>query len=107
MRKKADQEEELAPCLLPTQQKLTELQTGKKSLEGQVETLRTAKEEAEKPEKEAKDQHQKRWEGRPQRGRKSRAPETRPSPCVCFSCPTCLVIFRCALAIGFGGPSQE
>ncbi|XP_036315638.1 glucosidase 2 subunit beta isoform X1 [Pipistrellus kuhlii] len=44
------------------QQKLTELQTGKKSLEGQVEMLRTAKEEAEKPEKEAKDRHQKLWE---------------------------------------------
>uniref|UniRef100_G1PUB8 Glucosidase 2 subunit beta n=1 Tax=Myotis lucifugus TaxID=59463 RepID=G1PUB8_MYOLU len=44
------------------QQKLTELQTGKKSLEDQVEMLRTVKEEAEKPEKEAKDQHQKLWE---------------------------------------------
>lgn len=63
MRKKVEQKEELAPCLLPTQQKLTELQTGKKSLEDQVETLRTVKEEAEKPEKEAKDQHRKLWEG--------------------------------------------
>uniref|UniRef100_A0A8C9AFJ8 Glucosidase 2 subunit beta n=1 Tax=Prolemur simus TaxID=1328070 RepID=A0A8C9AFJ8_PROSS len=44
------------------QQKLIELQTGKKSLEDQVEMLRTVKEEAEKPEKEAKEQHQKMWE---------------------------------------------
>lgn len=54
---------ELAPCLLPTQQKLAELQAGKKSLEDQVEMLRIVKEEAEKLEKEAKDQHQKLWEG--------------------------------------------
>ncbi|KAK1342740.1 hypothetical protein QTO34_015506 [Cnephaeus nilssonii] len=33
-----------------------------KSLEDQVEVLRTVKEEAEKPEKEAKDRHQKLWE---------------------------------------------
>ncbi|ELK17813.1 Glucosidase 2 subunit beta [Pteropus alecto] len=44
------------------QQKLAELQAGKKSLEDQVEMLRVVKEEAEKPEKEAKDQHQKLWE---------------------------------------------
>uniref|UniRef100_A0A8C9B7L3 Glucosidase 2 subunit beta n=1 Tax=Phocoena sinus TaxID=42100 RepID=A0A8C9B7L3_PHOSS len=44
------------------QKKLTELQAGKKSLEDQVELLRTLKEEAEKPEKEAKDQHRKLWE---------------------------------------------
>lgn len=44
------------------QSKLLELQAGKKSLEDQVETLRTAKEEAERPEKEAKDQHRKLWE---------------------------------------------
>ncbi|XP_017518947.2 glucosidase 2 subunit beta isoform X2 [Manis javanica] len=44
------------------QKKLTELQDGKKSLEDQVEMLRMLKEEAEKPEKEAKDQHQKLWE---------------------------------------------
>ncbi|XP_045048433.2 glucosidase 2 subunit beta isoform X4 [Desmodus rotundus] len=44
------------------QQKLTELQAGKKSLEDQVEVLRIVKEEAEKPEKEAKDRHQKLWE---------------------------------------------
>ncbi|XP_032167686.1 glucosidase 2 subunit beta isoform X5 [Mustela erminea] len=44
------------------QEKLAELQAGKKSLEDQVEMLRLVKEEAEKPEKEAKDQHQKRWE---------------------------------------------
>uniref|UniRef100_G1RPW4 Glucosidase 2 subunit beta n=1 Tax=Nomascus leucogenys TaxID=61853 RepID=G1RPW4_NOMLE len=42
--------------------KLTELQAGKKSLEDQVEMLRTVKEEAEKPEREAKEQHQKLWE---------------------------------------------
>ncbi|XP_027621356.1 glucosidase 2 subunit beta [Tupaia chinensis] len=44
------------------QKKLLELQSGKKSLEDQVEMLRTAKEEAEKPEKEAKERHQKMWE---------------------------------------------
>ncbi|XP_065773903.1 glucosidase 2 subunit beta isoform X1 [Muntiacus reevesi] len=44
------------------QKKLIELQAGKKSLEDQVEMLRTLKEEAEKPEKEAKDQHRKLWE---------------------------------------------
>ncbi|XP_054939415.1 glucosidase 2 subunit beta, partial [Physeter macrocephalus] len=44
------------------QKKLIELQAGKKSLEDQVELLRTLKEEAEKPEKEAKDQHRKLWE---------------------------------------------
>lgn len=44
------------------QKKLLELQSGKKSLEDQVELLRTAKEEAEKPEKEAKEQHQRLWE---------------------------------------------
>ncbi|XP_023373790.1 glucosidase 2 subunit beta isoform X3 [Otolemur garnettii] len=44
------------------QQKLIELQAGKKSLEDQVEMLKTVKEEAEKPEKEAKEQHQKMWE---------------------------------------------
>uniref|UniRef100_G3UJW5 Glucosidase 2 subunit beta n=1 Tax=Loxodonta africana TaxID=9785 RepID=G3UJW5_LOXAF len=44
------------------QLKLIELQEGKKSLEDQVETLRTVKEEAEKPEKEAKEQHRKLWE---------------------------------------------
>ncbi|XP_058381628.1 glucosidase 2 subunit beta isoform X2 [Diceros bicornis minor] len=44
------------------QKKLLELQDGKKSLEDQVEMLRTVKEEAEKPEKEAKDQHRKLWE---------------------------------------------
>lgn len=54
---------ELDSCLLPTQQKLAELQAGKKSLEDQVEMLRIVKEEAEKLEKEAKDQHQKLWEG--------------------------------------------
>lgn len=46
-----------------SQKKLVELQAGKKSLEDQVEMLRTVKEEAEKPEKEAKEEHQRRWEG--------------------------------------------
>lgn len=50
------------PFLL--QSKLLELQAGKKSLEDQVEALRAAKEEAERPEKEAKEQHRKLWEGR-------------------------------------------
>ncbi|XP_075403588.1 glucosidase 2 subunit beta isoform X2 [Tenrec ecaudatus] len=44
------------------EKKLIELQEGKKSLEDQVELLRTVKEEAEKPEKEAKEQHRKLWE---------------------------------------------
>ncbi|KAM5238322.1 glucosidase 2 subunit beta isoform 2-T2 [Ctenodactylus gundi] len=44
------------------QRKLTELQAGRKSLEDQVEALRALKEEAEKPEKEAKEQHRKLWE---------------------------------------------
>ncbi|GAB1293962.1 Glucosidase 2 subunit beta [Apodemus speciosus] len=44
------------------QSKLLELQAGRKSLEDQVEALRTAKEEAERPEKEAKEQHRKLWE---------------------------------------------
>ncbi|XP_013920573.1 PREDICTED: glucosidase 2 subunit beta [Thamnophis sirtalis] len=44
------------------QKKLTELQEGKNSVEEQVEALRVAKEAAEKPEKEAKDIHQKAWE---------------------------------------------
>ncbi|XP_051012028.1 glucosidase 2 subunit beta isoform X2 [Acomys russatus] len=44
------------------QSKLFELQAGKKSLEDQVELLRTVKEEAEKPEKEAKEQHLRMWE---------------------------------------------
>uniref|UniRef100_A0A8C3S5Q9 Protein kinase C substrate 80K-H n=1 Tax=Chelydra serpentina TaxID=8475 RepID=A0A8C3S5Q9_CHESE len=44
------------------QRTLAELQEGKKSLEEQVETLRSGKETAEKPEKEAKEIHQKKWE---------------------------------------------
>ncbi|CAM4610090.1 unnamed protein product [Lepidochelys kempii] len=44
------------------QRTLAELQEGKKSLEEQVETLRSGKEAAEKPEKEAKEIHQKKWE---------------------------------------------
>lgn len=51
------------PCLLPSQKKLIELQAGKKSLEDQVEVLRTLKEEAEKPEEAAKEQHRRLWEG--------------------------------------------
>nr|XP_012314565.1 glucosidase 2 subunit beta-like [Aotus nancymaae] len=54
------------------QKKLIELQAGKKSLEDQVEMLRTVKEEAEKPEKEAKEQHQKLWEGMAQSGPRTR-----------------------------------
>ncbi|XP_037743921.1 glucosidase 2 subunit beta isoform X3 [Chelonia mydas] len=44
------------------QRTLAELQEGKKSLEEQVETLKSGKEAAEKPEKEAKEIHQKNWE---------------------------------------------
>uniref|UniRef100_A0A8C4YMF8 PRKCSH beta subunit of glucosidase II n=1 Tax=Gopherus evgoodei TaxID=1825980 RepID=A0A8C4YMF8_9SAUR len=44
------------------QRTLAELQEGKKSLEEQVETLRSVKDTAEKPEKEAKEIHQKKWE---------------------------------------------
>uniref|UniRef100_A0A8D0G6G0 PRKCSH beta subunit of glucosidase II n=1 Tax=Sphenodon punctatus TaxID=8508 RepID=A0A8D0G6G0_SPHPU len=44
------------------QGKLAELQEGKKSLEEQVETLKTHKEAAEKPEKEAVEIHQKAWD---------------------------------------------
>ncbi|OWK11882.1 PRKCSH [Cervus elaphus hippelaphus] len=57
------------------QKKLIELQSGKKSLEDQVEMLRTLKEEAEKPEKEAKDQHRKLWEVCPPRW-----PDSEPQP---------------------------
>nr|XP_014342786.1 PREDICTED: glucosidase 2 subunit beta [Latimeria chalumnae] len=46
------------------QKQLVELQENKKSIEGRVETLRAAKEAAEEPEKEAKDAHQKAWEGK-------------------------------------------
>uniref|UniRef100_A0A673YR15 Glucosidase 2 subunit beta n=1 Tax=Salmo trutta TaxID=8032 RepID=A0A673YR15_SALTR len=42
--------------------KLTELQGSKKGLEGKVEALRTVKETAENPEKEAKERHLKSWE---------------------------------------------
>ncbi|XP_054985368.1 glucosidase 2 subunit beta [Sorex araneus] len=44
------------------QNKLAELQDRKKSLAEQVDLLRAAKEEAEKPEKEAKEEHRKMWE---------------------------------------------
>uniref|UniRef100_A0A8C7I3K5 Glucosidase 2 subunit beta n=1 Tax=Oncorhynchus kisutch TaxID=8019 RepID=A0A8C7I3K5_ONCKI len=46
------------------QGKLTELQGSKKGLEGKVEALRTVKETAEDPEKEAKERHLKSWEGK-------------------------------------------
>ncbi|KAF7666005.1 hypothetical protein LDENG_00122170 [Lucifuga dentata] len=42
--------------------KLAEVQTGKKGLEEKVEALRTVKETAEQPEKEAKERHLKAWE---------------------------------------------
>lgn len=46
------------------QGKLTELQGSKKGLEEKVEALRTVKETAEDPEKEAKERHLKAWEGK-------------------------------------------
>lgn len=42
--------------------KLTDVQTSKKDLEAKVEALRSVKETAEKPEKEAKERHLKAWE---------------------------------------------
>lgn len=44
------------------QKKLTELQNNKKEIEDKVEALRTIKETAEQPEKEAKERHLKAWE---------------------------------------------
>uniref|UniRef100_A0AAY4BUW8 Glucosidase 2 subunit beta n=1 Tax=Denticeps clupeoides TaxID=299321 RepID=A0AAY4BUW8_9TELE len=44
------------------QSKLTELQAGKRDVEEKVEALRTVKETAEQPEKEAKERHLKAWE---------------------------------------------
>ncbi|KAF7240078.1 Glucosidase 2 subunit beta [Varanus komodoensis] len=44
------------------QKKLTELQESKKTVEEQVEVLKSLKDAAEKPEKEAKEIHQKAWE---------------------------------------------
>uniref|UniRef100_A0A673C5Y1 Glucosidase 2 subunit beta n=1 Tax=Sphaeramia orbicularis TaxID=375764 RepID=A0A673C5Y1_9TELE len=43
--------------------KLAEVQTSKKDLEDKVEALRSVKEAAEQPEKEAKERHLKAWEG--------------------------------------------
>lgn len=42
--------------------KLSEVQLGRKDMEAKVESLRTVKETAEKPEKEAKERHLKAWE---------------------------------------------
>lgn len=47
----------------PQQAKLAEVQSSKADLEKMVEVLRTAKETAEQPEKEAKERHLKAWEG--------------------------------------------
>lgn len=46
------------------QSKLTDLQNSKKEIEGKVENMRTIKETAEEPEKEAKERHLKAWEGK-------------------------------------------
>lgn len=46
------------------QAKLAEVQAGKKDLEDRVEAMRTVKEAAEQPEKEAKERHLKAWEGK-------------------------------------------
>ncbi len=46
------------------QAKLNEVQVSKKDLEEKVEALRTVKETAEQPEKEAKERHLKAWEGK-------------------------------------------
>lgn len=49
----------------PSQQtKLEEIHLRKKELEDQVEALRTVKETAEQPEKDAKERHLKAWEGK-------------------------------------------
>lgn len=42
---------------------MTDMQENKKPLEEKVEALRTVKETAEQPEKEAKERHLKAWEG--------------------------------------------
>uniref|UniRef100_A0AAQ5XS96 Glucosidase 2 subunit beta n=1 Tax=Amphiprion ocellaris TaxID=80972 RepID=A0AAQ5XS96_AMPOC len=44
--------------------KLSEVQSSKKDLESKVEALRTVKETAEQPEKEAKERHMQAWEGK-------------------------------------------
>lgn len=46
------------------QAKLADVQVSKKDLEEKVEALRTIKETAEQPEKEAKERHLKAWEGK-------------------------------------------
>lgn len=46
------------------QAKLAEVQVSKKDLEDKLEALRTVKETAEQPEKEAKERHLKAWEGK-------------------------------------------
>lgn len=46
------------------QAKLADVQVSKKDLEERVEALRTVKETAEQPEKEAKERHLKAWEGK-------------------------------------------
>uniref|UniRef100_A0A4W4EET1 Glucosidase 2 subunit beta n=1 Tax=Electrophorus electricus TaxID=8005 RepID=A0A4W4EET1_ELEEL len=46
------------------QRKLTEMQNSRKEMEEKVEALRTVKETAEVPEKEAKERHLKAWEGK-------------------------------------------
>lgn len=43
---------------------MTDMQENKKQLEEKVEVLRTVKETAEQPEKEAKERHLKAWEGK-------------------------------------------
>lgn len=87
------------PCLSSAtlQSKLLELQAGKKSLEDQVETLRAAKEEAERPEKEAKDQHRKLWEGRLRGGSGLRLSVLRSSPDMGPSLARCPCIPSCFL----------
>lgn len=52
-------------CKMPSllQDKVTDMQENKKQLEEKVEALRTVKETAEQPEKEAKERHLKAWEG--------------------------------------------
>lgn len=49
---------------LSQQAKLADIQVSKKDLEDRVEALRTVKETAEQPEKEAKERHLKAWEGK-------------------------------------------
>lgn len=46
------------------QAQLDEIQSGKKDLVDKVEALRTVKETAEQPEKEAKERHLQAWEGK-------------------------------------------